>query len=352
MDKFSDLLSLVINKSHTSLSHSCEPELIELMRQIDAMIEEKRKEWEMHISKVERENNRLVNKNETLQNELRSSKYELHRIQTSLLQKESEIIHVKPIHYDDQVTQLKEELSTLKRNYHKLLRKASNRRRVGDQEVILNNECCDVKTQEYKTTIDVMESQQKTLLTKCERMQKQLLSYQTELNKSKMRFEKMEDRNSKEFNDLEKQLKVCQEKLSKKDENIIRNASDEKKIIELEESLATLSNRLDTKICELQVCSAQIEALQLENTHLRNLLRHHDKHEIHDVIDYGREEEENGYILENSIVSSISSSETESSMSSRVDAFIKDEKLREKQLNNRILSCINEFDRNVNLLKK
>ena len=54
MDRFSDLLGTV-RKNSASTFLSCEPELIELMRQIDVLVEEKRNEWESQMTSLNKQ---------------------------------------------------------------------------------------------------------------------------------------------------------------------------------------------------------------------------------------------------------------------------------------------------------
>lgn len=111
MDRFLDLLNSV-KKKNNSTFHSCEPELIELMRQIDEMIELKNQEWKTDVDHLEGQLNLTLNENAVLTNEVERLKSNLTQEQKAHSQTLSQ--------YEKDVRQLKNDMSKLKRRYVEL----------------------------------------------------------------------------------------------------------------------------------------------------------------------------------------------------------------------------------------
>jgi len=139
MDRFLDLLNTVKKKSNSRF-HSCEPELIELMRQIDEMIELKKEEWKGDIESLETKLHEAHNENRILTKEIQLLKTDL---------KDEKKSHACTLtQYEKDVKLLKDDMARLKKKYVELQKKIEYTKKKNAKVISQNEKLENVKNGE------------------------------------------------------------------------------------------------------------------------------------------------------------------------------------------------------------
>ncbi|XP_061180016.1 centrosomal protein of 63 kDa-like isoform X1 [Saccostrea echinata] len=225
------------------LTASCEAELQELMKQIDIMMATKKKDWEHQITSLQSKME-LKDKESLLQKSTIEQKHKEigHlRLQVETMEKSHrELVTC----YEQQLTNLKNEVQKVKRDYERLSKKhvkqIKDHQRDKDKSHTdlqdsnseigrLNNKILEyrqkakdweLQRRTFQKQIEALESQRKALTEKCEFIQSQSQTYQSQLDRRKQMLDSTELSLKNQITQLEGQLERTNDTLTSQETKV------------------------------------------------------------------------------------------------------------------------------------
>ncbi|XP_071949863.1 centrosomal protein of 63 kDa-like isoform X2 [Antedon mediterranea] len=223
---------------------SCEAELQELMRQIDIMMAGRKKEWEMEIHALEARLDIKSKELNTSRSHIEIKHKELGQLRHNLQLAESSQQNITK-QYDEQVSQLRNQLGVLQRDYERLQkhhsRQAATAQKTTDDKVeeasrlqsdLINAESTIKELEEkskvwegqrrvYRHQVESLESQRKTLAEKNQVLLQQADGYRSQLDKTRNMSEQQDYNRKSKLAYCETELKRTHDKLNERNNRIL-----------------------------------------------------------------------------------------------------------------------------------
>jgi chromosome segregation ATPase len=289
MDELSDNVGKVKQTSGSNFL-SCEPELIELMRQIDIMVEEKRNEWEQQVQSSDAQLKRMVEEYNLLREKSIAYEQTIGQLQQSLAGSQLEKNQLAENH-KLVIKNLKQELNELKKKYNRLQKKTANHQNQKDAEsnqihFELESRKLEVKSLQEKAKVSELreigltkevqilkeqlsnsDGENKKLMEKSDELQGQLSSFQSQLNRRREMLEDIERESTRKVALAETNSEKYRDKISQQEISINK----------LKKQLMNRNERSKTEDEKTEQFGKELENIRKENITLKELLRAKDE---------------------------------------------------------------------------